>query len=88
MLVTRDDVVNAKPAPDPYLLAAERLGIAPGDGLAIEDSGNGVRAAHAAGMPVVMVPDLIMPDAALRAMAVAVLPSLTDVQAALAKLSA
>jgi HAD superfamily hydrolase (TIGR01509 family) len=57
-LVTFDDVAAPKPAPDPYLLAAERLGVLPAACLAFEDSETGARAAHAAGMTVVQVPDL------------------------------
>lgn len=57
-VVTFDDVAAAKPAPDPYLLAAERLGVAPARCLAFEDSETGARSAHAAGMTVVQVPDL------------------------------
>ena len=53
------DYARAKPAPDPFLTAAERLGVAPQDCLALEDSHNGVRAAHAAGMMTIMVPDLL-----------------------------
>ena len=52
---------NPKPHPEPYLMAARRLGVAPADCLAIEDSHSGVRAAHAAGMQTVMVPDLVQP---------------------------
>lgn len=82
-LVTRDDVVNAKPAPDPYLLAAERLGVPPGTALAAEDSANGVRSAAAAGVPVLMVPDLLAPTDELRALAHAVVPDLHAVLDAL-----
>ncbi len=57
-IVTFDDVATAKPAPDPYLLACERLGVAPARALAFEDSDTGARSAHAAGMTVVQVPDL------------------------------
>ncbi len=57
-VVTFDDVAAPKPAPDPYLLAAERLGADPRRCLAFEDSETGARAAHAAGMTVVQVPDL------------------------------
>jgi HAD superfamily hydrolase (TIGR01509 family) len=52
-----DQVAQGKPAPDVYLTAAERLGIAPKRCLAIEDSRVGVRAAAAAGMRVIAVPD-------------------------------
>jgi len=58
-----DEVVNGKPAPDIYLLAARRLGVAPHDALALEDSLPGVAAARAAKMPVIMIPDLVPPDA-------------------------
>lgn len=57
-VVTFDDVAAPKPAPDAYLIAAERLGVAPARCLAFEDSETGARAAHAAGMTVVQVPDL------------------------------
>ena len=52
-----DLVANGKPAPDIYLYAAEQLGIAPADCLAIEDSPNGARAAIAANMTCYAVPD-------------------------------
>lgn len=57
-LVGFDCIANPKPAPDPYLLAAQRLGIPPTDCVAFEDSDTGVRSARAAGMTVVQVPDL------------------------------
>ena len=53
-----DEVARSKPDPAVYLLAAERLGVAPECCLAFEDSNHGARAAHAAGLAVVMVPDL------------------------------
>lgn len=58
-IVARGDYARGKPEPDPFLLAARRLGIAPEHCLALEDSHNGVRAASAAGMMTVMVPDLL-----------------------------
>ena len=58
-VVTSSDVAHAKPAPDLYLLAAERLGIPPRECMAIEDSEFGVRAASAAGMRVIQIPDLL-----------------------------
>jgi beta-phosphoglucomutase-like phosphatase (HAD superfamily) len=82
-LVTRDDVVAAKPAPEPYLCAAGLLGVAPGAALALEDSANGVRSAAAAGVPVVMVPDVLAPTAELRGLALGVVPDLHAVLAAL-----
>lgn len=55
---TLDDVVNAKPAPDLYLSAAEALNVDPQRCLAFEDSETGARAAMAAGMTVIQVPDI------------------------------
>ena len=78
-IVTRDDVSRGKPHPEPFLLAAARLGVPPGSCLALEDSHNGVRAAHAAGMRVVMVPDLLAADDAMRAIAWRIERSLHDV---------
>jgi HAD superfamily hydrolase (TIGR01509 family) len=78
-VVTRSHVLHAKPAPEPYLLAAQRLGVRPTHCLAIEDSPTGVRAAHAAGMATIMVPDLLPADAETRARTVAVVESLTEV---------
>lgn len=57
-VVTFDCIASPKPAPDPYLEAARRLGIAPGRCIAFEDSDPGAAAAHAAGMTVVQVPDM------------------------------
>jgi len=53
IVITREDVWNPKPDPEIYLLAAERLGVPPGECLVLEDSSNGVRAGIAAGMSVV-----------------------------------
>jgi HAD superfamily hydrolase (TIGR01509 family) len=53
-----DEVPNSKPDPAVYLLAAERLGVPARECLAFEDTDHGARAAHAAGMRVVLIPDL------------------------------
>jgi HAD superfamily hydrolase (TIGR01509 family) len=58
-VVAAGDYAEGKPAPDPYLLAASRLGVPADRCLALEDSHNGVRSALAAGMITVMVPDLL-----------------------------
>lgn len=81
-IVTRDDVTLPKPHPEPYLLAASRLGIDPRNCIAVEDSHSGVRAAHAAGMQTVMVPDLVHPSDEIRALCAAVLDTLHDLHAA------
>jgi mannitol-1-/sugar-/sorbitol-6-phosphatase len=52
VLVTADQVARGKPAPDPYLLAAQRLGVDPRDCLVLEDAPSGVAAGKAAGMTV------------------------------------
>ena len=54
-VVTADDVIKGKPDPEPYLLAAERLGVAPERCLAFEDSPLGLTSARAAGMRVIAV---------------------------------
>jgi HAD superfamily hydrolase (TIGR01509 family) len=78
-----DEVAHSKPAPDLFLLASERLGVAPEHCLVLEDSEAGVRAGRAAGMKVIMVPDLIAPSAEIAAMAAHVYRSLHDVRALL-----
>ena len=70
--VARGDYERGKPSPDPFLKAAERLGVAPEHCLALEDSHNGVRAAHAAGMMTVMVPDMLTATAEMHALCVAI----------------
>lgn len=55
MMVAGDDIANGKPAPDCFLLAARQLGFAPQDCLVFEDSPAGIRAAEAAGMPVLVI---------------------------------
>lgn len=81
-VVTRDDVRNPKPHPEPYIMAAARLGIDPRQCLALEDSHAGVRAAHAAGMQTIMVPDLVGPNAEIHALGISVMQSMVDVHLA------
>ncbi|MFL6052982.1 MAG: HAD family hydrolase [Actinoallomurus sp.] len=61
--VSTEEVARGKPAPDGYLLAAERLGVDPAGCAAVEDSSNGLRSAHAAGMRVIAVPHPRYPPA-------------------------
>ncbi len=81
-VVTRDDVVNPKPHPEPYLKAARLLGVDPGHCLAVEDSHSGVRAAHAAGLQTIMVPDIVAPSEEISALCVAVMDSLHELRRA------
>ena len=82
-LVCRDDVVNANPAPDPFLKAAALLGLKPAQGLVLEGSYHGIAGAHAAGAMPVMVPDLLTATEAVCAQCVAVADDLHAVKAML-----
>jgi HAD superfamily hydrolase (TIGR01509 family) len=73
-----DEVTHGKPDPALYLLAAARLGVAPEDCIAFEDSENGARAAQAAGVRVVIVPDLKHPPHDVAARAHGVIGSLAE----------
>jgi len=83
VIVAREDVENPKPAPDPFLVAAARLSVAPADCLALEDSHHGITAAHAAGMMAIMVPDLLAATDAMRTKCIAVADDLHAVAALL-----
>jgi HAD superfamily hydrolase (TIGR01509 family) len=77
-IVTSDDVARAKPAPDIYLLACERLGVAPAEALALEDSASGIAAAKAAGLTCIAVPQYAETDASAADRVVASLEELID----------
>lgn len=77
-LICAEDITRGKPDPQVFLSAAAALGTAPAHCLVLEDSEMGIEAAHAAGIPVVCVPDLKQPDEAHRAMTTRVLDSLTE----------
>lgn len=80
VVVSSDEVARGKPAPDVYLEAARRLDVAPGACVVIEDSLNGVRAAKAAGMACVLVPNATIPPApGTRDLADAIVDRLADV---------
>ncbi len=85
-LVGGDDVAHGKPAPDIFLEAASRLALPPAECMVLEDSEPGVRAALAAGIAPIMVPDIHAPSAALRGTGIVVLASLHDVTTYLARL--
>ena len=86
-VITNEDCAEGKPHPEPYLNAARVLGLDPADCLALEDSYNGVRSAHAAGMMTVMVPDLLPPTEEIGGLCVAVAETLHQVREALATAS-
>ena len=58
-VITGGMVTEAKPSPEIYLKACAALEVPPDKALALEDSYNGIRSAHDAGMKVVMIPDLL-----------------------------
>jgi HAD superfamily hydrolase (TIGR01509 family) len=78
-VVAKGDYAHGKPHPDPFLKAAERLGVEPQHCLALEDSHNGIRAAHAAGMMAIMVPDLLHPTEEIRGLCVRIAETLHEV---------
>lgn len=82
-IISRELQAHHKPHPDPFLKAAAALGVAPTDCLALEDSHNGVRAAAAAGMMTVMVPDLLDPTEEMQTLAVHIAADLHEVRAML-----
>ena len=73
------EVENGKPAPDVFLLAAERLGVKPEECLVLEDSKAGVIAGSAAGSKVIMVPDMFKPDDECREKAYKIVGNLGEV---------
>jgi HAD superfamily hydrolase (TIGR01509 family) len=79
-VVSSEEVEHGKPAPDVYLAVATKIGVEPSDCVAIEDSTNGIKAALAAGMRTIAVPNReFPPDSGVLDSAGAVLPSLAEV---------
>jgi HAD superfamily hydrolase (TIGR01509 family) len=79
-IAAHGDYDRHKPHPDPFLKAAELLGVAPQDCLAVEDSHHGVRSASSAGMMTVMVPDLLPATDEICALCLHVMPDLHGVR--------
>jgi len=78
-VIAQEDCRAGKPSPEPFLRAAAALGVDAAACWALEDSPHGVASAEAAGMQVIMVPDLIAPDAACRQLCTAVVADLDAV---------
>ena len=78
-IIARGDYPRGKPNPDPFLKAAERLGVAPELCVALEDSHNGVRSASGAGMMTIMVPDLLPPTSEMEALCLCIVQDLHEV---------
>ncbi|MGN0594329.1 MAG: HAD family hydrolase [Hominimerdicola sp.] len=79
VIVGGDMLEHSKPKPDIYLMACDKLGVSPQKTVAVEDSLNGIKSAHSAGMISVMVPDLIKPTDEILTMTNDVMDSLNDV---------
>ena len=77
-VVGGDTVKHSKPDPEIFLTACEALAVAPEEAIAVEDSHNGIRAAHAAGMLPVMVPDLLPVTAEMRELSAYVAEDMDD----------
>ena len=78
-LCSGHDIPNGKPAPDIYLLGAEKLGFDPRNCLALEDSPTGIRSCHSAGCLPVMIPDLDQPGPETKELLFASADSLRDI---------
>ncbi|MDD2978520.1 MAG: HAD family phosphatase [Hespellia sp.] len=74
-----DMVEHAKPNPEIYQKACAMIGVNPSKSIALEDAPAGIRAAHAAGMLPVMIPDLVQPDSEIRTLCWKQFGSLMDV---------
>jgi beta-phosphoglucomutase-like phosphatase (HAD superfamily) len=80
VIVGHGDYEAGKPAPDPFLKAAERLGVEPRLCLALEDSHNGIRSASSAGMMTIMIPDLLEPTDEIRGLCALIAADLHEVR--------
>ena len=75
-----DQISHSKPDPEIYLKACEKLGIAPKEAYAVEDSYNGIRSAFSAGMKPLMVPDLLPPTGEMEEKAHRIFDDLLEVR--------
>lgn len=79
-VVCGDMVTRSKPAPDIFLKACEEIGVKPDEAYAIEDSYNGITAAHAGGLHPIMVPDLLPANEKMEKLAEVILKDLLEVK--------
>lgn len=77
-IVSGAEVVRGKPAPDIFLLAAEKIGCKPEECYVFEDSSNGVRAGYMAGCKVIMIPDIIAPTEEMKRLSYGVYDTLLE----------
>lgn len=85
-ITSGEETHNGKPAPDIYLLAAQKMGVEPASCVVVEDSPNGARSGIAAGMHVMMIPDMVEVAPELAEQCDALLDSLLELPAAVKKL--
>ena len=78
-MITSENVKFGKPDPEVFLKGAEKAGVDPKKAMVFEDSFNGIRAAHAAGMYPVMIPDKLKPNDEIRKLCHREFVSLSDV---------
>ena len=83
VLVGGDEILNGKPAPDIFLLAAKELNLAPGDCYIFEDSFNGIRSANLAGGAAIMIPDTVQPTDEIKNLCAAIFPNLNEARRAI-----
>lgn len=83
IVIGGDSVTHAKPDPEIFFLAAERLSLPPERCFVFEDSYNGIRAAHAASCKAVMVIDLMQPDEEVKGLASYIFPDMESAEEAL-----
>lgn len=86
VVVGGDMVKHSKPDPEIYLIACKELGVKPEDTYAIEDSPNGIRSAHGAGMMPLMVPDMIVPTEEIKGLCTGIFEDLCRVKDYLMKM--
>ena len=80
VIVSGENLQRCKPEPDIYLMACEKMGVAPAEAYAIEDSYNGIRSASRAGMQPVMVPDVLPATPEMRQLSALVFADLLEVK--------
>ena len=80
VVIGGDMVTKSKPDPEIFIHAAEKLGVDVRDSYIIEDSFNGIKAAHAAGAKPLMVPDMIKPDDEIKSLCLRIFDTLNDVR--------
>ncbi len=78
-IICGDMVERSKPEPDIFLKACEALNIEPAEAYVIEDSYNGIRAAHRGGLMPIMVPDMLEPDEEMEELSVVIIEDLNKV---------